>query len=188
MTDWLAFYKRFFPTSDEAKAFVDACEAQSPPDNTAKLIMHQTQRLVSLAEDIPEIRRKRESLQAFLLVVCAEAIAKLNSGSTASIGSKAAVRSFFASLVPTALHPVLESTFTTTSTTPNRTLSLQEVADLLYEVRCDVAHEGVYWHFALSPDGTPTHTTKPSIMTRLTVAQLIDVVASGGIAAAQKHL
>ncbi len=188
MNDWLEFYVRFFQTSEAATSFVAACEAKSPPDNTAKLIMHQTQRLVSLAEDIPRIRPERESLQAFLLVVCAEAVSKLDAGSGASIGSRAAVRRFFSSLVPSACHPFLESAFTTTSTTPNRTLSLQEVSDLFYEVRCDVAHEGVYWTLALSPNGAPYHTSKPGIMTRLTIADLIDAVARGGIAAAEKHL
>src|SRR5438477_9073564 len=100
MTDWLAFYSRFFTSTNEACSFVDACEAQRPPHNAAKLIMHQGQRLVSLAEDVPRIRPKRESLQIFFLAVCAEAVAKLHAGPSVSLRSRQAVREFFCRLVP----------------------------------------------------------------------------------------
>ena len=100
MTDWLSFYTRFFQSAAEAERFVNSCEAQAPPNDVGKIIMHQGQRLISLAEDIPQLRPSRESLQVFFLIVCAEAVGKLFAGPSASLGSRQAVRTFFCQLVP----------------------------------------------------------------------------------------
>ena len=52
MENWLDFYLPYFDDEREARGFVEDCERQSPPNNTATILMHQTQRLVSLANDI----------------------------------------------------------------------------------------------------------------------------------------
>jgi len=71
-----------------------------PPRNIAKLIMHQGQRLVSLAEDVLRIRPKRESMQVFFLVVCGEAVAKLMLVPKTRSGLATLFREFFSVLVP----------------------------------------------------------------------------------------
>jgi len=185
MTDWFAFYQPFFPSSEEARKFVDDCEAQSPPSNVAKLIMHQGQRLVSLAQEIPTIRPSRESLQVFFLIVCAEAIAKLDASGGAALGSRRAVRDFFSSCVPDPSRSRFGDGFTSHSHTP---LGPQGAADILYDVRCDVAHKGNYWGFTLKHGGTPMLTSAPPVIAHLTIEELIQIVVHGCIAAARRHL
>lgn len=183
MTDWLSFYERFFASADDARAFVDACESTNPPDHAAKLIMHQGQRLISLAQDIPSIRPSRESLQVFFLIVCAEAIAKLDTGS--ELGSRESVRRFVCTLVPEPHRSAFGNGFTTHSHDP---LGPQGAADILYDVRCDVAHEGNYWSFALRHGSTPMLNSTPAVISRLSADELVEIVARGCIVAAQRHL
>ena len=183
MTDWLAFYQLFFPSRDGARAFVMACESQTPPNNVARVMMHQGQRLISLAQDIPSIRPARESLQIFFLVVCPEALAKLDAG--AGLGSREAVRHFFTVLVPEPHRSAFGNGFTSHS---HVALGPEAAADVLYDVRCDVAHEGNYWSFALHDGGTPMLTSAPPVIAKITIAHLTDIVAWGCIAAAQRHL
>ena len=184
MTDWLSFYARFFASPVEAERFVEACEAQRPPNNVAKLIMHQAQRLISLAEDVPRIRPKRESLQVFFLAVCAEAVAKLHAAPRL-LGSRRAVRKFFCSLVP---EPHL-TTFAAGFIDPqNGAIGPTAAADVLYKVRCSVAHEGNYWSFALHDGRTPMLNDDPLVTAELTPGELIEIVAHGCINAARQRL
>ncbi|MBD3671243.1 MAG: hypothetical protein HUJ29_10750 [Gammaproteobacteria bacterium] len=79
MEKWINFYEPFFPNRDDATSFVEKYEELCPDGkaHTAKIMMHQTQRLVSLADDIPNIRAGNETLPLLFLLVCAEHIAKL---------------------------------------------------------------------------------------------------------------
>ena len=185
MAEWLAFYAPYFTSEADAETFVSACEAKSLPDNAAKLIMHQGQRLVTLARDIPSIRPNRESLQVFFLIVCAEAVAKLDAGPGASVGSRQAVRNFFSILVQEPHRTNFGNGFTSHSHSP---LGPTDAADVVYDVRCDVAHEGNYWSFTLRTGSTPMLSSVPHVIAKLNAAELIDIVAHGCITAAQRHL
>jgi hypothetical protein len=78
MTKWSDFYSSFFPDKKKLGNFIDLCEQQQPPDNLAKILMHQTQRLISIADDIPKLRPTDESLQILFLLMCTENISKLH--------------------------------------------------------------------------------------------------------------
>ena len=78
MGKWLDFYIPFFRNLKDAEKFINRCEKQQPPNNLAKILMHQAQRLITLADDIPKLRPHEESLQIFFLVMCAENISKLH--------------------------------------------------------------------------------------------------------------
>ena len=41
---WFEFYREFFKDPEDARRFVSDCEERFPPDNAAKIIMHQAQR------------------------------------------------------------------------------------------------------------------------------------------------
>src|SRR5690606_10903130 len=94
---WLRFYEPFFDSEQEAVAFVAPLEELrlGHPRHTAKIMMHQAQRLVSLADDIPKIRKGNETLPLLFLLVCAEHIAKLSDGFDGEGKSRAYVRNFF---------------------------------------------------------------------------------------------
>src|SRR5579863_2288671 len=54
---WLQFYRPMFASEGDARTFVEPLEAVGigDPRHQAKIMMHQTQRLISLADDIPSI-------------------------------------------------------------------------------------------------------------------------------------
>src|SRR5205823_5785011 len=132
-------------------SFVDACEAQRPPQQRREA-HHAPGPKARLA------RRGRSENPAeagvaadFFLAVCAEAVAKLHAGPSVSLRSRQAVREFFCRLVPEPHRELLGEGFRTYRHYP---LGTSAVADVLYEVRCSVAHEGSYWDFALHDGDT----------------------------------
>jgi hypothetical protein len=186
MTDsWLAFYRPYFQSDPDAASFVDRCEAQRPPYNAAKLIMHQTRRLIHLANNIPQIEPKRESLQLLFLIICAECVAKLHQGFSADGQSRRHVRLFFNTLLPAAYREKLCNGFVSTTYKP---LRLRRIIDLLYDVRCDVVHEGRYWMFTLHDGSTDMLNVDPNFIARLSIEELRDIIIQGCIAAAADRL
>ncbi len=117
--------------------------------------------------------------------MCAEAIAKLNGGAAGGLGSRQAVRQFFESLVPEPHRTTFGNGFTSHTHAP---LGPSGAADILYDVRCDVAHEGNYWSFTLRRGSTPMLSSVPAVIARLDASELIEIVARGCIAAATRHL
>jgi hypothetical protein len=95
MDEWLEFFRPHFDSETETVRFVEECESQSSPANTAKILMHQTQRLVSLADQVLEIRPYDESLHVLFLIMCSENISKLQDGYVGEGKSRTYVRRFF---------------------------------------------------------------------------------------------
>ena len=124
-------------------------------------------------------------MQIFFLIVCAEAVAKLDAGKGVNTGSRQAVVKFFSDLVPEPHRTVFGNGFTNHSHAP---LGPTGAAKVLYDVRCDVAHEGNYWSFTLRSGSIPMLTSEPSVIANLNANDLIDIVAHGCIGAAKRHL
>ncbi len=151
MSEWLPFLIPHFAQKAEASAFVDECESinrdYQPPerqtDSTPKVMMHQTVRLMSLADRM-HTAEQSQSLSLFFMLVCTECVSKLFANYHLDGKSKEFVRRFFSDHVLAEDRLKLMTAF---ACYPHRPLSLLDVADLLYAVRCDVAHEGVYWGF-----------------------------------------
>ncbi|MEJ2428810.1 MAG: hypothetical protein P8075_07825 [Deltaproteobacteria bacterium] len=101
MDKWVMFYKPFFPTREDVNEFVEEVERLAPddPKHTAKIMMHQTQRIVSIADDLPQIRPQRESLQLLFFLICAENIAKLYDNFDGEGRSREYTRRFFEEIV-----------------------------------------------------------------------------------------
>jgi hypothetical protein len=99
---WVSFYEPFFDGLEGARRFVENLERINDPDlrpHKAKIMMHQTQRLVSLADEIVELRSGRQSLQLLFLMICAENVAKLFDDFDGEGKSRHYVREFFATHV-----------------------------------------------------------------------------------------
>ena len=182
---WLDFYEPYFPNKAAAQQFVNACEAQAPPHNSAKIIMHQAQRLISLAEDIVEIRPGMEPLQVFFLIVCAEAIVKLDSSAPSGLGSKESVQRFFHEFVPAPKQQELANGFTSHDSSP---VGLEKAVYLLYGVRCDLVHEGELSSIAFHDGVTPMLSVDPDVIARISIGQLRHIVVAGCIEAGKKNL
>jgi hypothetical protein len=151
------------------------------------LMMHQTQRLVSLAEDIEKIRKK-DSLRLLFLLISAEAVAKLQDGFTTDGKSHFYIWKFFRDFLSTGDKQRIEAGFGDVD--KGSLLSLQEAVDYLSAIRCDVVHEGNYWGFNFSSDGTTTMTAGPTVNigVRIRYPEFRDMVVRGAVEAIHSKL
>ncbi len=188
MEKWVDFYRPFFPTDDEVRAFVEACERLTLPDNVAKIMMHQGQRLVSISDDIPQIRPHDESLRLLFLMMCAENIAKLHDGFQEEGQSRAYVRRFFENFLGDADKNALGLGFVDHSLLHMPTLGLRGAVDMLYDVRCDVVHEGNYWGFTFHDGQMPMLNVAPDVVSHITFNQFRAIVVKGCINAVRNRL
>lgn len=157
MNNWIEFYTPFFTSREKAVFFVKKYESFALEDSQhpAKIMMHQTQRLVSLADDIPQIRPRKESLQLLFLLICAENISKLHYNFDKEGQSRKYTRRFFEELLPQKYHDSLQFGFSNIDR-QQPPLTVRNIVDLLYDVRCDVVHEGKYWGFDFHDGQTPS--------------------------------
>ena len=188
MPNWINFYRPFFSTNDEAQNFVEACERLAPPDNVAKIIMHQGQRLVSISDDLPQIRPDHEALRLLFLTMCAENVAKLHDGFQGEGQSRAYVRRFFEAFLSDQDRDALASGFVDHSQPRMPSLGLRGAVDMLYDIRCDVVHEGNYWGFSFQDGPTPMLNVDPDVISHITFDQFRAIVVRGCINAVRDRL
>ena len=162
MSKWIDFYCPHFPSPNDAEAFVASVEGLSPghPKYTAMIMMHQAQRLISLADDVDNIRPNQYALKLMFLIICAENIAKLFNKYNGEVESKKHVKMFFKEFTSDRDKALLESGFKRQN---YLNLTLDEVASDLYAVRCDVVHEGKYWEFQFKSGDTPMLNLDPDV-------------------------
>ncbi len=186
MEKWIDFYAPFFESLVTVRQFVEDLEKLGPDDprHCAKIMMHQAQRLVSLAADLPQIRPKRESLQLLFLLICAEHISKLHADFDGEGQSRAYTRRFFEEILSQDDRNRLVAGF---SILGRRNLTVREVVDLLYDVRCDVVHEGRFWGFSFHDGQTPMLNADPDVIANMTLWQLRAIVVRGCLAAVTSY-
>ena len=189
MEDWIDFYEPFFATRADARKFVSDREGldASDPKHPAKIMMHQTQRMISLSDDLPTIRPGRESLQLVFLLICAEHIAKLHDNFNGEGHSRAYVRDFFGKFLTAVDKAELEAGMLKYDRTSRTRLSLLEVVDILYDVRCDVVHEGQYWSFNFSDGATSIINSDPDVIVSITLQALSNIIVRGCIKAIESY-
>lgn len=183
METWVAFFMPFFDSRGAAEDWVARCEASVSPQNAAKIMMHQTQRLISLADDLPKIRPHAEPLQLLFLLVCAEHVAKLHHEFSGEGQSKAYVRRFFDDFVVGPDRQTLSSAFADLRDHLRRPLPFMRAVDLLYDIRCDVVHEGECRGFAFHDGVTPMVNVAPDVEARIGLLKLREIIVRGCIRA-----
>lgn len=190
MTKWINFYRPFFASDDETKTFVRNCEELAPDvtNHNAKIMMHQTQRLVSIADDLSSLRPGQEALQLLFLMICVEHISKLNDDFTGEGQSKRYVKRFFAEFISESVKDKLGKSFENNSSMPMAALGLEKAVDLLYSVRCDVVHEGNYWSFSFHNGQMPMVNADPYVNVYITFVELRDIIVTGCIRAIEDNL
>lgn len=180
---WLVFYRPFFDSDNACAAFVAGCVAQSGSLLNSKIIMHQVRRLTMLADDSLELRPGRYSLGIFWLIVCAEAVAKLYTKLAAEGESRKMVHIFFDTFLTQPQKDLLGTgILSMKSTLP---MGLRGAVDALYDVRCDVAHEGNYWDWTFTHKGTPMLNPDYDVIADLEWEEFRDLVVRGGVVAAR---
>lgn len=180
---WLAFYRPFFDSDAACATFVDGCAAQSGPTLNSKIIMHQVRRLTMLADDSLGLRPGRYSLGIFWLMVCAEAVAKLHVKYLGERESRKMVHAFFDNFLTQPQKDLLGTGIRSMKTT--LPMGLMGAVDALYDVRCDVAHEGNYWDWTFVHKGTAMLNVDYDVIAELEWEQFRDLIVRGGIVAAR---
>jgi len=168
---WIEFYTPIIGQAS-AESLVKRCQA-GPPRNTAKLMLHQTTRLVTLADDIVELRPGRESLQLLFVLICAEHLAKLADGFESEGKSRFYVKEFFRQFADDDDKGMLDHAFSTYSL---QSLGWESAIDALYGVRCDVVHEGNYWDFNFRDKDTSMLNQDPDLIARISFSEFRDLV------------
>lgn len=150
--------------------------------------MHQGQRLISISDDIPRIRPRDESLKLLFLMMCAENIAKLHDQFQGEGQSRAYVRRFFETFLQPADQNAIGVAFADHSQHSMPKLGFRAAIDMLYEVRCDVVHEGNYSDFVFHDGNTPMLNCDPDVISYMTFDEFRAVVIRGCIIAVQDLL
>ena len=178
----MRFFRPHFPSEEALLRFIEPLEAlaRGDPHHPAKIMMHQTQRLISIADELPAIRNRQESLQLLFLLICAENIAKMHGHFIGERQSRAYVRRFFEELVSLDDRQLLERSFATHA---GRAISLRKIVDILYDVRCDVVHEGKYWGFQFHDGQTAMLNIDPDVNVSIQLSELRNIAVRGCIAA-----
>ena len=179
---WLPFYTPFFGSEQQARTFVEPLErlALGDANHPKKIMMHQAQRLVSLADDIPTIRGANETLPLLFLLICAEHLAKMSRSYNGEGQSRAYVRNFFEWY----LEPDEKSLLMASIRHLNGgALSLQQVVDALYDIRCDTVHEGKYWGFHFQDGETVMLNSDPDLQIGVALRDFRALVVKGCIRA-----
>ncbi len=186
-------HEQFFADAlgDAAAASDLYARARAAADPTPKVILHQTTRLVSLADWMDEVAPARPSLKIVFFVVLAEAIGKMAFAFRGTGESKRYVRRFFEELCVSTDQDRLARAFRSTDTTPHSWLTGSEAVDVLYNVRNSVVHRGEYFLFnLLEPGHTITITPYEGGALEATISshELRAIIIRGAVAATEKLL
>lgn len=184
--DYTEFFAKALGDASAGSALYES--ARTASNAAAKLILHQTARLVSLADWMDEVAPKRPALKIFFYVVLAEAVAKMATGFGGKGESRRHVRQFFETFCPPQSRRQLEHSFRRVRGGPHPFMSLSEAIEVLYDIRNDVARRGEYFCFNLLESGDSL-TISPfggeTLEVHLSPEQLRHAVVAGAAAAAQ---
>ncbi len=187
--DYPVFYATVFPSVDAARSFYKRLEDLPPEKNAAKIVFHQAARMVWLADQIDEVARGRPAFQVLFYLTSAELVAKITFDFKGEGDSKKHVHRFFTEICSDNTREKLAMAF---SRLPYGEVTPTEVVNLLYDIRCDVVHRGMYYGFQLAMPGDDfsqlTHTNGISFTTNLTIPELRHMVLEGAVLASKRLL
>ncbi len=180
--DFAAFYAEVFPSLDAAKAFYSELDLLPP----AKTVFHQVARMVWLADQIDEVARGRPAFQVLFYFIAAELVAKLRFQFKGEGESRKYVHRFFAEICDEGTRNRLSRSF---CRLPYGDLTSDEVVNLLYRIRSDVVHEGMYYCFELKLEedncAQVVHVDGVSFSTTLTIQELRRMILKGAVSASK---
>ena len=189
MEPWLSCYLPHFASKKEAEDFVRECEDLQPPvpNHIAKIMMHQTQRLVSIVDDLPNFRSHQEPLQVLFLIMCTENLAKLYAGFSGEGKSRYYVNNFFRRFLSKPDKKSLSSGFTVNVDLLPK-IGFRKAVNLLYDIRCDVVHEGNYSDFVFHDGKMSMVNTNPDVIADIQFVEVRNIVVRGCINAIKDKL
>jgi hypothetical protein len=187
--DFPLFFKDFFDDVESANKFYDQLTDLPPDKNAAKLVFHQAARMVWLADQIDVVARARPAFQILFYLIAAELVAKITFAYQGEGESKKYVRRFFAEICSERTRTDLG---TMLNRTPYGTVTADEAVLLLYKIRCDVVHEGMYYGFQLPEKGQEfsemIEIDGKSFTTHMPIDRIREMVLEGAVLASEKLL
>lgn len=184
--DYTRFFRNVFSDYGEAKAFIESIEKTDTDKCLAKLVIHQTARMLWLADRIDVIARGRPALQILFYIIAAEAVAKIYKNFKGEGRSKEHVLIFFEQLSSDEHRSLLSKAFVAKPS--RKCLSTKEAATLLYDVRCDVAHRGQYFEFHLSGETPITTQYKGGFVTAsISIGEIRQIILETAVLIAKRQ-
>jgi hypothetical protein len=138
-----------FGDRKEAECYVASLEVSSADPNIPAIIVRQAARLVWLSDRVGEVAKGRPALQILFFIMVTEAVSKLFYKYQGQAQSKAYVKKFFKELCSDKHRALLSKAVKRNGIF----MTTDDCVDFLYKIRCDVAHEGRYFHLSL-PEST----------------------------------
>lgn len=187
--DFAEFYAPAFPCLADSQGFYASVESLDGP---AKIALHQGARMLWLADRMGEVARGRDSLQILFYLIAAEAVAKIVFGFKGERESRKYVKRFFREISTEQHRTRLSQAF---EQRPFGWLTWEKAVDKLYEVRCDVVHEGQYFTFGLKDSRISTpmladlkRLNGPMLVAHVSSPELRQLVLEGIVEGAKKCL
>jgi len=189
--DFAEFYAPAFPGLTDAKTFYASVNSLSGPA-PAKIALHQGARMLWIADRIAEVAAGRDAFQILFYLIAAEAVAKIVFRFKGEGKSREHVKRFFGEICTDQHRTRLSQMF---ECQPSGWLTWDEAVDQLYDVRCDVVHQGQYFLFSLklfsssvSTLADPRAELGSIIVAHLSLADLRQIVLEGIVEGVKKCL
>jgi hypothetical protein len=181
------FYASTFESLGLGGDFYDKIAAIRIRKNDAKIILNQAARMIWLADRIDDVAHARPAFQILFYLIAAELVAKIAYGFEGEGESRKHVRKFFCALCSTEGRQRLSNAFQHIG---GAYMSIESAIDLLYDVRCDVAHRGLYYDFSLPTitRGIPliSGSRKGGPIAKISIGEIRRVVLEGAVLAAKQ--
>ncbi|MCD4779130.1 MAG: hypothetical protein K8S27_01070 [Candidatus Omnitrophica bacterium] len=172
----------------DAKIFVKKARG----NRNSRIIVHQCARMLYLADKIHQ--QGRPAFDVLFFIIIAEAAAKIKFNYTGERDSKKYVYKFFENILNEEEKDKLEKSFIkypSEKLQKDAYLSLKEVVALLYKVRCDIVHRGVYFDIIFFNDNPDDDNIifqwkiKQSVSPKISTNDLRKIILKGVIRACE---
>lgn len=187
--DMPAYYSRAFQSRGGASDFVRCVEDVPVEKSKAKIVLYQAARMLWLGEQIETIAKARPAFQVLFQLIAAELVAKLAYDFKGDGQSRKHVHLFFEEICSDGHRGVMTGLFRDPR---GPAITLPGIVDLLYDIRCDVVHEGRYFTFTMPDErgGVPLVTIigERHLIARAPICDLHQVVLEGAILGALRLL
>jgi len=182
-----AIYLGGYFNSTPLMEFISAILSKRDEDKS-QMILNNSARLSWIADIMDSHADGRIAFQILYYTIIAESSAKIEAYYKGNGHSKKYVLTFFTKFTPEELKPLISNAFKRAQ----HFLSIEEVAELFYYIRCDLAHEGKYYDFFLkeTDESSPILNSRirPSIVSYITLNDVKKWVLSNSVVAAIKSL
>ena len=177
--DYVDFFLPAFQNYEEARQFVGSVEAS---DDRVRQVLHQAARMIWLGDRLDEVAKGRPALQVLFYIIAAEAIAKIIDSFDGEGQSRAYVKKYFEEICTGEHKQKLQKAFTRVPIT-GADWTLENTIDFLYDVRCDVVHEGKYFEMTLKDHKVSMLTSwKDEMITaHITLEELRQIILEGAV-------